>query len=492
MKTQELAIERHLRRTLPNRRDIVAVFFRQRFVMLITFALVVLATVVIGLWKPKYDAHMKIVVSRQRSNLIVTSSSAEPVQFSNDPVTEEDMNTEVELLNSEDLLRKVVLATGLSGKPGPADDPHVQIRVAKAVGQLYKDLTVEAVHKSNVISVEYRASSPQKAAEVLRAVAAAYIEKHMESHPSSTEAKFFDAEAQQYEQGLNKAQEQLVDFTKGTGVVSADVERDAALQQATAFDTTARQAQTAIEETEQRINVLQTQLQGMKPRLTTVIRTSDNPQLLEELKSTLLNLELKRTELLTKYQPDYRPVQELEKQIEDTKSAIATEESRPLRDESSDQNPTYQSLQTELFNARAELSGLKARAGAAAAVAEQYRTSAQHLEQSSVVQQDLKRAVKTQEENYLLYEHKREEARMNEALDQRGILNVALAEPPTVPMLRNKSRFNLAFLTFLFAGMSSLVTAFAADFIDPSFRTPNELANYLDTPVLAALPKGGE
>jgi hypothetical protein len=27
------------------------------------------------------------------------------------------------------------------------------------------------------------------------------------------------------------------------------------------------------------------------------------------------------------------------------------------------------------------------------------------------------------------------------------------------------------------------------DFVDPTFRTPDELANYLDMPVLAALPK---
>lgn len=489
MKTQELAIERHLRRTLPNRRDIVAVFFRQRFVIFMTFALVVLATIVIGLWTPKYDAHMKFVVSRQRSNLIVTSSSAEPVQFTNDPVTEEDMNTEVELLNSEDLLRKVVLDTGLSGKPGPANDPRVQIRIAKAVGELYKNLTIEAIHSSNVISVSYRSKSPQKAEEVLQALAAAYLEKHMESHQSSAEVKFFDQQTQQYEQGLNKAQEQLIDFTKGTGIVSADVERDEALQQASGFDTTARQAQTSVDETEQRIDSLQAQLQGIKPRMTTVVRTSDNAQLLEQLKSTLLNLELKRTELLTKFQPTYRPVQELEKQIADTKSAIAAEESRPIRDESSDENPTYQSIQTDLLKARAELSGLKARAREAAAIAAQYHNSAQHLEQSGVVQQDLERAVKTQQENYLLYEHKREEARMNEALDQRGILNVALVEPPAVPVLRNKSRMNLAFLTIIFAGMSSLTTAFLVDFADPSFRTPNELANYLDAPVLVALPK---
>jgi uncharacterized protein involved in exopolysaccharide biosynthesis len=492
MKNQELAFERHLRRTLPGLQDIVAILFRRRMIMVVAFLLVILATIAVGLWVPKYDAHMKIVVSKQRANPIVTSSSAEPVQFSNDAVTEEDMNTEVELLTSEDLLHKVVLSTGLAGKPGAPDDPGYRVRVAKAVGKLYKDLTVEALHKSNVISVRYHAGSPEKGADVLKAVAAAYLEKHLESHRSSTELTFFDQQTQQYQQGLDKAQERLIDFTKGTGVVSADAQRDEALRQASSFDATAHQAQTEVEETSHRIDVLKSQLQEMKPRMTTVVRTLDNAQLLQQMKSTLLNLELKRTELLSKYEPSYRPVQELDQQIADTKSQIVAEEKRPLRDESSDQNPTYQSIQTDLIKAQAELSGLKARAAAAQSEASKYLSAAQSLDQSSMVQQDLKRAVKTQEENYLLYEHKREEARMNDALDQRGILNVAIAEPPTAPVLHNRSRLNLAFLTLLFAGTFSLASAFVADFVDPSFRTPEQLANYLDTPVLAALPKGGE
>ncbi len=65
------------------------------------------------------------------------------------------------------------------------------------------------------------------------------------------------------------------------------------------------------------------QLQSIKPRMTTVVRNSDNPQLLEQLKSTLLNLELKRTELLTKYEPTYPLVQEVDQQIADAKRAIS-------------------------------------------------------------------------------------------------------------------------------------------------------------------------
>jgi uncharacterized protein involved in exopolysaccharide biosynthesis len=327
---------------------------------------------------------------------------------------------------------------------------------------------------------------------VLRALAAAYTEKHLEVHRSSGEFKFFDQQMDQYQQGLDQAQAKLTDFTKGTGVVSADLERDSALRQANEFDSTARQAQASVVETEQRIRALLAQQESVRPRMTTVVRTSDNPQLLQQLKSTLLNLELKRTELLTKYEPTYRLVQEVDKQIADASSAISAEEGKPIREETTDQNPNYQWIVAELARAQADLSGLKARAASAASIATEYRESAQRLNQNGVLQQGLLRAARTQEENLLLYVRKREEARISDALDQRGILNVAMAEQPLVPALPDRSPLAAVVLTLLVAITVSFSTAFVVDFIDPSFRTPDELANYLGTPVLAALPKGGE
>jgi uncharacterized protein involved in exopolysaccharide biosynthesis len=492
MRSDDLAIERYTRQSLPTPRDIVAVLFRRRWPMFAAFSFVVFAVAISGVWIPKYEAQMKILALRQRSDAMVTPSANAPGQFSNDQVSEEDLNSEVELLNSDDLLRKVVLNTGLAGESSPSIGGDNAERVAKAVRKLGKDLKIEPVRKTNVISVSYEARDPKKAEEVLNALAAAYTEKHLEVHRPSGEFKFFDQQTEQYKQGLDQAQEKLTDFTKGTGVVSAELERDSALQKANAFDTTAREAQTSLIETEHRVQALQAELHSIKPRMTTVVRNSDNPQLFEQLKSTLLNLQLKRTELLTKYEPTYRLVQEVDQQIADAKSAISAEETKPIHDETSDQNPDYQWVLAELTKAQADLSGLKARAAAANSVAGKYHGEARRLDQSMVTQQNLLQDAKTQEENYLLYERKREEARISNALDRGGLLNVAMAELPVVPALPKRSPLGVALLTLLLAGTFSISTAFVLDFMDPTFRTPDELAGYLGIPVLAALPRGGE
>jgi uncharacterized protein involved in exopolysaccharide biosynthesis len=490
MRTEDPAIEGYARRPLPTPRDMVAVLFRQRSVMLIAFIFVILTAAFSGKWVPKYEARMKILVLRQRSDAIVTSSANLPAPFSADQISEEDLNSEVELLNSDDLLRQVVVTTALGRKRGSSSGDS-DVNVAEAVRKLGKELKIEAGRKSDVISVSYTNHDPMLAAQVLQALSAAYTQKHLEMHRSSGQFNFFNQQTQQYLHGLDQAQEKLTDFTKETGVVSAQVERDDALGHANEFDAAARQAQTAVVEAQQRVRVLRAQLQSMQPRIITVVRTSDNPQLLQQLKSTLLNLELKRTELLTKYEPTYRLVQEVDQQISDAKNAIATEASKPLRDESTGENPNYEWVQQELAKAQTDLGGLKARETAAASIAAHYQEAAQRLDHDELVQQQLLQEVNLQKENYLLYEHKREEARIDDALDQRGIVNVAMAELPVVPVLPTQAPLNFALAVLLLAGAVSVAAAFAIDLMDPTFRTPDELASYLRMPVLAALPKVG-
>ncbi len=492
LQTQDdLAIETYGRPSLPTSRDVLTMLFRQRRVLLIAFLLVLVGATLAGIWVPKYESQMKILVRRQRTDVSVTSSAIEPAQQFNDQVSEQDLNSEVELLNSKDLMRKVAVTTGLIGKTTGLSERDSEIKIAKAVVQLGKDLKIEPLHKSNVISVSYESRDPQMAARVLSALAAAYMEKHLELHRSTGEFKFFDQQMRQYQQGLDQAQAKLTEFTNSTGVVSADLERDSALRESNEFDAAARQARSALLETQQRIAALQAQLQSMKPRVVTVVRTVDNSQLSDSLKSTLLNLQLKRTDLLRKFAPTYPLVQDIDQQIAETQKAISDEEAKPIREESSDRDPSYSWVKDELTKAQAELSGLSVRAATAAGTAAQYHDAAKRLDQNGLVQQDLERAAKTQEENYLLYVHKREEARISDALDQRGILNVALAEQPIVPVIPVKSPLSVAVLTLLLAGAFSLSTAFVFDFMDPSFRTPDELANYLGAPVLAALPKPG-
>ena len=101
---------------------------------------------------------------------------------------------------------------------------------------------------------------------------------------------------------------------------------------------------------------------------------------------------------------------------------------------------------------------------------------------------DLVRNVRSAEDNYLLYVRKREEARISDALDTEHIVNVALAEAPTVPALPTLKLGWLLAGSFFAASGLSLGAAYAVDRLDPSFRTAEELGRYLEVKVLASIP----
>jgi uncharacterized protein involved in exopolysaccharide biosynthesis len=475
-------------------RDVVAVLFRQRRLLLASFVVILIAAVVSGALTPTYKAEMKILVRRGRVDPVVTSQTNAMSQVVSEEITESELNSEVELLNSQDLLRKVVLANSLQSTESSwhfFGKSSEEVRIAKAVRQLGTSLKAEPLRKTNVISVTFESRDPELAARVLNSLANLYVEKHLQVHRPSGEFKFFDQETAQLRTGLDLAETRLTDFTRDRGVVSAQMERDLTLQKASELEASLIQTQAAIAETEQRTRTLEQQIASIPPRMVRQERTSDNPQLLQQMKSTLLTLQLKRTELLSKFDPTYRPVQEIEKQIRDTRAAIEGEKNAPVRDETTDQDPTYEWVKSELVKAQAELSGLKARAAANNVSLARYRSGARTLQQAAIAQQDLLQTAKTEEENYLLYLRKEEEARINDALDRGGILNVAIAEAPTVPVLPARSFWLYGLLSVFLAGTGSVGLAFTSDFLDPSFRTPDEVAGFLESPVLASLPKNG-
>ncbi len=488
----------------PTLRDFMAVFFRHWVLIVSAFLAILLGVTVVTWMLPKtYETQLKILVKRERPDPIVTTeASSQPIPIRD--VTQEDLNSEVELLKSRDLLENVVLSCGLhklqgqsflgrlanalsSRSPEPTDQ---DLSIPRAVRDLEKSLEVELVSKSKLIEVRYQSHDPHLAAKVLDSLSALYLEKHLAVHRPAGALDFFQEQADEYRKGLQAAEKRLAEFSRRKGVVSIDIQRDIALRKQSDFDVQFRESRAAEAALEQRIKSLETQAASTPQRVVTQVRTSDNAALLQDLKSTLLTLELKRTELLTKFEPGYRAVQEVEQQIAQARAALAQAEKNSIRDETTDLDRTRQWLDEELARARAELVTQRARSAELAKSVEAYGESASQIGTKEIEHQDLVRAAKTAEANYLMYLRKQEEARISDALDRQRIVNVAIAEAPTVPALPSSPRWGLNLvLGFVLAVLISLGLAFAADYMDPSFRTPDEVEGYLGLPVLAATPR---
>ena len=472
-------------------RELATVVFRHRTVFLCVWGLVLAAAVLYAFLGTKYQANMKVLVRRGRADAPVSAGENAPVDLTRMAITEEELNSEVELLRDDDVLRRVAQETGVGGRDWfyflrPSEGSPE--RVERAARQLAKKLQVEPMKKTNLISINYVADDPQVAAKVLELVANAYLEKHMEVHRPAGEAHFFEQQTGESRRQLEDAKQKLLYFTAKHGVVEAGEQRDLTLQKLSEVDANYRQTRIAVAEMQQRAGDLEDQLAKLPERSTTQVRTADNPELMKALKASLLDLRFKRTQLLTKFEPSHRLVQEVDRQIAQTEQTIAAENLSPLRDETTDKNTHYEWAKSELQQAEVQLKGLQAREAATFTQLTDYRATARKLGEDAISQDDLLSTEKAAQENYLRYVKKQEEARMADALDERGIVNVAIAERPVAPALPLWSAWMVLAIGLGVAGAAGTGAAFAADYVDPVFRTPEDVLAYLNFPVLASLP----
>ena len=472
-------------------RDLLTIGFRHKRAFLLCFAGILLGTLAAVLLLPAtYESTAQIAVKRERVDPVVTAEKNDPTQVMTE-VTEEELNSEAQLVLSEDVLRKAVIDSGLDKRKtlwsslfAESDDQ----KIAKAVDKMKGDLRVEPLKKTNVVQITYSAHEAKLAAKVLNNVIGAYVEKHVAVNRPPGQLKFFEEETDRYKHDLDQAEEQLKKFSTEQSGVAPQVSRDMTLQKLNDFSAALEQTRAEMSATEQKIQELQKQAGITPDRLTTQMRETDNGAVLQQLKTALLTLELKRTELLTKYQPGYRLVLEVDKQITDTHTAITAEESKPLKEQTTDRNPTYAWINEELAKAKSDYSALQARATATQAIVGVYQARAHQLEVNGFLQQDLLRTAKANEDNYLLYLHKREEARIADALDQTRILNIGMVQQPTVPLSPTRSPVMFGLVGLLMAAMVSVGFVFAIEYLDSSFRTPSEVLSDLNIPVLAAVP----
>jgi uncharacterized protein involved in exopolysaccharide biosynthesis len=158
-------------------------------------ALMLAATAIYSLTGARYEAQMKILVRRGRADAPVSAGENAPLDLTRIAMTEEELNSEVELLRDDDVLREAVTQDEASGRdwlhflrPGEGTAQ----RVERAARRLGKKLAVEPVKKTNLIAVKYAADDPQRAARVLQSVADAYLKKHAVVHRPSGEVQFFE------------------------------------------------------------------------------------------------------------------------------------------------------------------------------------------------------------------------------------------------------------------------------------------------------------
>ncbi|MFN2578096.1 MAG: GumC family protein [Pyrinomonadaceae bacterium] len=476
-------------------RDGATAIFRRRALILFTFFAVVTGTILVTLLAAnRYDARMKILVKNQRVDVAITPEATSGLNAPtvDNEVSENQINSEIELLTSKDLLMQVVNETGLArnetdlfGRSGPE-----AVRVEKAVNRLAKDLSINPVRKANIITITYSSNSAQLSAAVLKKLGDLYLEKHLKlNHPAGA-SDFFKDKADEYEAQLKQSEQQLTNFQQSNNLVVLSQQKELTLQKTAEARAKMLEADAALNEATNRIDRVQQQLAAIPKRIVTQSRQLPNQYSAERLNTMMVELQNRRTQLLTKYRPDDRLVREVDEQIRTTREALGRAEQKTSVEEATDLNPLRQTLETELSRARLDQAGAKARRDTLSGQLQQYDASLKKLEADTAGHDDLERQKKEAADNYQLYAKKREEARIADELDRQKITNVSIAEAATVAQIPSSPNrpLNLV-LGVVLAGVLSLGSVFCAEVLSDVVHTPRHLEALTGAKVLATVPE---
>lgn len=470
-----------------NLRDLAAIVFRRKWLILLTLLTAAAAAAVFAWLTPEmYASQMKILVRNMRAEVPLTAGSetvADQIE-----VSQAQISSEIELLKSYDLLEKIVRDLELA-EPLEPGAPVTPADIERAVAKLEKDLDISVVQKSNIIEVAYASKSPEKSASVLKLLSGLYLDKHLKLHRPPGTYEFFKKQADKYEKDLRSSESTLSNFQQKQDVVEINQQKELTFSRLVDARSRLKELEGAIGETDKKITALENQLSGTEKRIQTQNRIMPNQYSSERLNTMLIELRNKRIQLLTKFQPDDRVVKEVDEQIKVTSEALYKAVQTKTSEESFDVNPLRQTLETDLAKAKIEQAGRLALKKNLSEQVARYESEITKLEAVTPVHDKLSREVKQNEESYQLYAKKQEESRINDALDEQKISNVSIAEEPNLPKSPNKANKLLAVVMGFGFGLFLCVgSVFTSELMRNTFATPKELERFTEYPVLATIP----
>ncbi len=469
-------------------RPFVEAGFRYRRLW-VTVVLITIATTLVAslLTHRQYQSEMNILVANARGNYQITPERTMGTVTVND-VTEEQINSEIEVLRSRSLANMVV-------------NPHWTERSVttwtreqlrdhdKAVEYFKKHLAISLVRKSNIIHVTYTAGDPYTARDTLQRLLDAFLAKHREiGHPAGT-AHFFASEAARYKKELDDAQQQLTAYQQEQNIVSLPDTEAMLDRKISDAQTDLRNTDAQVSEVTRRLGTQTQQLGHIPNRQATQERTIPNDYSVERLNTLLAELQNQRTSLLTKFRPDDRLVQNIDQQIVNTKSALANAQQMRSQERSSDVNPAWQMVTSSIIQNESERQAMKARRSALAQQIAQLQDNLAGVENSTVAFTTLHQKVAELQSNYQLYTQKRDEAQVADAMDENKLLNVAVAQAPTftITAFRPKPLINFALGTFTALFLAGFMVFFA-EMGRTTVATPHDLDRLSRYPLLATVP----
>src|SRR6266545_727549 len=243
-------------------REAITVLFKRRLPILACYGGILAVTFLYCLLAPPtYEAGVRFLLKHDRQDPLITADQQSVQMLSRPAVTEEDLNSEMAVMQSQTVLEKTVRDLGLDTAPiswtarlaalpgaglrGLYNLVHGErgpTRFDRAVAQLRKRLLVMPEKRSAILDARLRWGNPVVAARILERVSDHYMTQHVAVRGQPETQAFFLEQMEKKKADLAAIEQQIQGVRAGSNGQVIEYERQLAIQQSAEFEAEWRKA----------------------------------------------------------------------------------------------------------------------------------------------------------------------------------------------------------------------------------------------------------
>lgn len=485
--------------------DIYYALFRHKTKILIcSLAGLLLAFAVHRLTPPTFESEAKLLIRYVADAKSPALAAGGTTAKSPDQRGETIMDSEIEIITSLDLARRVAEAMGPEKFLGPSTgEPSVKLDLHRAAAVIKGSLKVEIPSRSSVIRLLFKHSNRDLVQPALEELIESYLKLHFEFHRAGgVVEEFLAQETNQFRSRLSQTEEELRKVRKTSGVASLDGTHKTSPE---LIATIRMQIFAAQAELAERSTLLQ---QQPKPQVPTAEAPAPpaEPEAeipvdqVSEYQSVVAQLGMLRKmeqELLTQFHEGNPRVTDIRAQraiAEANKRAIEERYPGLVRKGSrttpqSTLSAAKEENEIEPTDA-ARVSALEAKIKVLKSQLEELLVEAATLEQIEPQITELRRKKDLEEANYRYFSTSLEQARIDEAQAAGQASNISVIQMPSPATLDQKRTRKLIMLLAAGGIIGGLGWAFLIElYLDRTIKRRSDVERIVQPPLFLSIPR---
>lgn len=482
--------------------DVIYILFKHKWKIMILSLLGFTASAVVYLnRKPLYESQAKLLV-----RYVLNRNTVDPFQSQMNPTGgpgDSIINTEIEILNSEDLAKAVAEAVGVA-KLMPLSGGNAKIE--DGAGLIRSQLNVAVAPGSNVVHINYSDADPDLSVAVLGELVQQYFIKHLQIHRSANAFELVSKQAEEVRQRLTETEVELDTLRTKSGITTLVEATGALSTQRARTQEDLMVAKAELAEQLAKINAVkgasgfdvspndETTKEGQTPDGTQVVEKTP-VHVVGEYKSlldVLAVLQKRDFELRLKFKSGNRLVTLNETQVREyeAKRQALVAKYPDLANETAALDPENKTAQWSLSTENAKLASIMARVEVYENHLKEIKNQFNEQYATGAKIEALERKRQMEDAEYRSLELNLKNAKVDQTLDPSRMPNITMVQQPSKPIKTYDKVTQKIVLGLAGVGMAmGLGAAFLIELLfDRRIKRPTEIQARLQLPLLLSIP----